>query len=259
MTPKRSILAAARALARDTAEVDADWDWIRRALMRMLTNRISDRRGLRMPWPLPPGATPPLSAFDDTADILTSMDTTGWDMPEAASLYEILLEHDLTDDRRVVHNPDPRRKAVGVYYTPPALAAAMCQATLAAGLRQADELNPDAGPDAVLAVIAYDPACGGGVFLAKAAQWLAREWLAREYATRCGVGTEDEDVLCEVITTCVYGQDIDPTGVDLAKTALWWETGGRLAITLLSPRVAVGDTLAGDLPPALADRYREEA
>lgn len=243
----RTVLAAAQTLA--DAAPTARWAWIQRTVMRLAANLASHRRGLRMPWPLPPdgpdhGAD---EAADQAAAVLHRLDLPAWDMPHVSALHEVLLEHTLVDGR-VVRSPDSTRKAVGVWYTPPEVAAAMCALSLGQALRQVDEANPDAGPWAVLLVRAHDPACGAGVFLVAAARWLATQ-----FADRHGRVTAEE-VLPGIITTCLTGTDIDPVAVDLAKTALWWEIDGLLPITRLDHVVTVADTLA---PPDRTENDRE--
>lgn len=237
MNPKQVVLAAAQTLA--DAAPTATWEWIQRTIMRQAANLASRKRGLRMPWPLPPGG--PDHGADEVADqaaaVLHRLDLPAWDMPHVSALHEVLLEHTLVDGR-VVHSSDPARRAVGVWYTPPEVAAAMCALSLGQALRQVDEANPDAGPWAVLLVRAHDPACGAGVFLVAAARWLATQ-----FADRHGRVTAEE-VLPGIITTCLTGTDLDPVAVDLAKTALWWELDGLLPLARLGHVVTVADTLA---------------
>ncbi|MEV2277736.1 N-6 DNA methylase [Nocardiopsis sp. NPDC049922] len=246
MSPKNTIIVAAQQLADTATGHGADWEWVKQALMRQAANLGSARRNLRMPWPLPPGADVPADAAEGSARLLTDMDLDFTDMGAIGSLYETLLEHDLVDGR-VVRSPDPHRRAQGSWYTPPELAAGMCQFTLGAALSQADEHNPGIGADAVLAINAYDPACGAGVFLVAAARWLTTTYTAR--------GGDADTALPLVLTECIFGVDIDRVAVDLTRTALWWEIDGRAPITFMDDHVIVGNTLAGDEPPALAERY----
>lgn len=244
---KRQILAAAQALADATVPHGADWTWVQRALMRQAVNLGSLRRGLRMPWPLPPGSNVPDAAAAAAVRLLLDLDAaTGLtDMAAVGSVYEVLLEHDLVDGR-VVKSADPTRKAVGAWYTPPEVAAAMCTIALSQGLAQADERNPTAGPDSVLAVLALDPAVGAGVYLVQAARWLAGEYLRRLNRPAADLSS----VLPEVITSCCYGMDLDPVAVDLTKSALWWEVNGSHPITWLDEHIVCVNTLTGSLPPA---------
>ncbi|MFC9085322.1 hypothetical protein [Nocardiopsis dassonvillei] len=256
MRARHQVLSAAQALADAVVPHGADWAWVQQALLRQIVNLGSARRGLRMPWPLPSGAVVPDDAAAAPARLLLDLDADLTDMATVGGLYEVILEHDLDADGRVVKSPDPNRKARGTWYTPPEAAAAMCALALGAGLAQADEHNPDAGPDAVLSVLALDPATGAGVYLVQAARWLAREYLHR--LGRPVTATSVASVLPDVITACCYGLDIDPVAVDLTKTALWWEIHSRAPITWLDGHVICASTLDGHLPPAYLARTRPE-
>lgn len=141
------------------------------------------------------------------------------------------------------------REEGGVWYTPRPIAQWMSTVSLRLGLRQ---VGPE--PGEVLRLIAYDPACGCGVFLIEAAQLLARA-----YAERL-VGGEPSPalilaVLPTVILRCVFGKDIDPVAVELARRALSLETGGMLRPDMLARHVVCGNSLEGpDGPPAMEER-----
>lgn len=112
----------------------------------------------------------------------------------------------------------------GVYYTPEPIADAMAYAALAP--RFGDRRH----------VRVWDPACGAGVFLQGAACMLARR---------------DWDIPPHVISAAVYGTDIDPIAVDIAKSALWLRSTGTRPISWLDGNVVVADPLTGALPPHL--------
>jgi hypothetical protein len=141
------------------------------------------------------------------------------------------------------------RKRGGVWYTPQPVTQWMSSFSLRLGLRQ---VGPE--PDQVLRIVAYDPACGCGVFLIEAAQLLARA-----YAERL-VGGEPSPamvlaVLPTVILRCVFGKDIDPVAVELARRALSLETGGMVAPDMLARHVVAGNSLEGPQgPPAMEER-----
>jgi hypothetical protein len=140
------------------------------------------------------------------------------------------------------------RKKTGVFYSPAQLANAVSRLSLQVALRR---MGPEAND--VLRIVAYDPACGCGVFLVGAAQFLART-----YAERL-VGGEPSPslilaVLPMVILRCVYGKDIDPVAVELSRIALSLETGGVVRPEMLEQHIVAGDSLEGpEGPPAMED------
>jgi hypothetical protein len=148
-----------------------------------------------------------------------------------------------------------RRKASGMYYTPDAIVKRIVSGTLGRlvgvkGLGVKDILN--------LRIL--DPAAGSGHFLIAAAEYLAQACVAR--LVREGkVADREPDrsrALGEyrkiVAGSCVYGVDIDPVAVELAKLSLWLfasDPGASLSAT--SRNVRCGNSLhrfdwAGEFP-----------
>ncbi len=127
-------------------------------------------------------------------------------------VYELLLGRDTTSRRRQ-----------GSHYTPPDVADEVVDATLTPLLREA--------PQQALRVC--DPAAGAGMFLLRAGRHLVQH------------GPVDAATACDGL----YGVDLDPVAVDVARWSLWlWSQGrGR-------PHLAVGDALVGRVregdPPA---------
>ncbi|MCD1654120.1 hypothetical protein K7J14_05320 [Treponema zuelzerae] len=102
------------------------------------------------------------------------------------------------------------------------------------------------GPEeALLSIAVIDPACGSGHFLLAAARRLA-EALA---TVRSDGGLRDGDyrrALREVISRCIYGVDLNPMAVELARTALWlegFEPGKPLGF--LDHHIRCGNSLVG--------------
>ncbi|NGN92170.1 N-6 DNA methylase [Nocardioides sp. KC13] len=125
---------------------------------------------------------------------------------------------------------DSSRRDNGAHYTPPELADEVV----------AHALAPIAGPDATV----VDIAAGTGVFLLASARYLAAS---------CRMP------LAEVVSRCLYGADIDPVAVDIAKLSLWLLCeDSSLPLTFLDDRILCGNSLVGlvdtaDLPDRLGD------
>ncbi|MFD4326226.1 Eco57I restriction-modification methylase domain-containing protein [Nocardioides sp. NPDC058538] len=122
------------------------------------------------------------------------------------------------------------RRDNGVHYTPPELADEVV----------AHALAPVASADAAV----VDIAAGTGVFLLASARYLA---------SSCG------RPVAEIVTCCLYGADIDPVAVDIAKLSLWLLCEDpSLPLTFLDDRILCGNSLVGlvdaeELPGGLAD------
>ena len=142
------------------------------------------------------------------------------------------------------------RKGAGAFYTPPELAAATVRRTL-------QPLTHDRAPeggwrakpaDVILSARICDPAMGSGAFLLAAARWLGD---ALDESARLQGGPSRR---AEVIERCLYGVDLDPLAVELARAALWIEMGGSAAgFDALAERLKCGNALVGrgpDDPPS---------
>jgi len=132
------------------------------------------------------------------------------------------------------------RKALGAYYTPPALVAGVVDLALGPVLDRAAR----EGPEAILALRVVDPACGDGRFLVEAG-----ERLLGALATLGLVGDEARRA---VAGRCLHGVDVDPTAVRLARRALRDLGGDARGV---ARRVVEGDALhdAAGLQPGTFD------
>ncbi|MFE7575531.1 Eco57I restriction-modification methylase domain-containing protein [Streptomyces sp. NPDC057521] len=146
--------------------------------------------------------------------------------------------------------PGNARKTSGSYYTPAALVECLLDAALDPVLDAAVARGAAAGAAAreLLALTVCDPACGSGHFLVAAARRIAR----RLADVRGGTTEPYRDALREVVAHCVYGVDLDPMAVELARMALWLEAPepGR-PLTFLDARVKHGNALIGAAPELL--------
>lgn len=195
-------------------------------VMRMLVNACAAARGLTPPWPVDLPEEDAERAMKRLAD-LDGLDT--WGAAELGDAYQRLLTGD-------------ERASGGVYYTPPELAEHI---TMLALRTQLDQL-----PD----VMVFDPSCGAGVFLLATADLLA---VGRARAFTGSADPPDfavQAALGEVLRESVFGADIDPIAVEIARSACWLAVGGVRPIGFMDDNIICADPLTGALPPALAAR-----
>ena len=104
----------------------------------------------------------------------------------------------------------------------------------------------------ILRLRVLDPAMGSGHFLLRACQYLAEEIATHPYTE----DPEPDDTPSEesaltfwkrrVVEHCLYGVDINPLAVELAKLALWLETVSRQQpLTFLDHHLRHGNSLVG--------------
>lgn len=175
----------------------------------------------------------------------------GLDSEELGSIYESLLE--LVP--RV--QPGPRfelqtlpgneRKLAGAYYTPSGLINLLLDSALEPVIEDAtrDKLPADAIA-ALKKLKIIDPACGSGHFLIAAARRVGARLAELEEETSQPSPAAQRRATRTVIAHCIYGADINPMAIELAKVALWLEsqdTGKPLAF--LDHRLRVGNSLLG--------------
>ena len=181
------------------------------------------------------------------------------------------------------------RKGSGTFYTRPQLAVPTVRQTLLSlvyNIRQ-DSILPKE-PETILSLKICDPAMGSGSFPVAAVRFLTEAlyeslWYygkieAHGDRTLCKLadGTETNSLLDEtlpvlpdhddfeemlkarlkryVVERCIYGVDLDPLAVELAKMALWIETMDRsLAFGFLDHKLKCGNALVG----CWFDQFRE--
>ncbi|GGV74896.1 Eco57I restriction-modification methylase domain-containing protein [Streptomyces massasporeus] len=199
------------------------------------------------------------------------------DAEELGSVYESLLElepkHSATDRSfELIEVAGNSRKTTGSYYTPSSLIECLLDTTLDPVIddavkrgeeRAAEAGRPDPADDIVaelLSLTVCDPACGSGHFLVASARRIAKR--VASVRERNPEPTVDamRHALHEVVARCIYGVDLNPMAVELAKVSLWieaMEPGKPLGF--LDAHVKQGNGLIGATPKLLADGVPDEA
>ena len=147
------------------------------------------------------------------------------------------------------------RHTTGTYYTPDFIVRHIIQKTLEPALeRRLMEATAKgtAQRDAVLSVRVLDPAMGSGHFLVDVVDYLTPRLLEAIDADRAAglIGDEavltTEDARREIAAHCIYGVDLNPMAVELAKVTLWLHTleQGK-PLTFLDHRLKRGNALLG--------------
>ncbi len=135
------------------------------------------------------------------------------------------------------------RKQTGSFYTPRSVTDFLVRRTLA-------PLVEGRSPDQILSLRLVDPAMGSGAFLVAACRYLAGA-VCRARREAGGVLPEDdrEEVAATrrlVAQRCLYGVDLNPMAVQLARLSLWLATlASDRPLTFLDHHLAAGDSLAG--------------
>ena len=160
-------------------------------------------------------------------------------------VYERVLDFDMAPSAagaQLVRGD--RRKASGSFYTPRSLTEHLVRRTLA-------PLVQEATPEAILRLRVVDPAMGSGAFLVAACRYLAHAYeaaLVRAGAvTHADVTDRERAAFRRVVAQrCLYGVDMNPMAVQLARLSLWLATSsGDRPLTFFDHRLRVGNSLVG--------------
>lgn len=165
---------------------------------------------------------------------------------QLGAVYERVLEHEPVQTRTgaVLRPTSTRRKATGSFYTPRSITEFLIRRTL-------HPLVADRPARDILALRVVDPAMGSGAFLVAACHYLADQcerafvrdgqWQASE------ITPGDRATLRrQVAERCLYGVDLNPTAVQLARLSLWLTTMATgKPLTFLDHHLAVGNSLLG--------------
>jgi type I restriction-modification system DNA methylase subunit len=108
-----------------------------------------------------------------------------------------------------------------------------------------------ASPEDILDIKVCDPAMGSGAFLIQACRYLAEAY----GRARIAAGLDDDGRMSQaefarykrrVAETCLYGVDLNPMAVELAKVSLWLETLALdRPLTFLDAHLRCGNSLIG--------------
>lgn len=204
-----------------------------------------------------------LSVTKGKSDRLWTVDYRSLDAEELGSVYESLLEfhpswNPVQRDYSLLAAAGNERKGTGSYYTPTPLVELLLDSTLDPVL---DRAVADADPEAaLLAVTVCDPACGSGHFLVAAARRIAKRLAAHRTGDPEPPPEQVRTALRDVIGSCVYGVDLNPLAVELAKVSLWLEAmePGR-PLAFLDAQIKVGNALIGATPKLLEGGIPDDA
>ncbi|MCK4416731.1 MAG: N-6 DNA methylase [Candidatus Latescibacteria bacterium] len=196
----------------------------------------------------------------ESFDFGETIDYADLEVRQLGSIYEGLLENhlELEGDHLVLRGDRAERKATGTYYTPDYIVQYIVRNTLkplcdeinkSSEVQDAikKELKDNSFAKAVLKLNILDPAMGSGHFLVRATEFLADEIIKHsttEFQTESvssplsreeilsqgkmpvtrGLSHEEAEISYwrrRVVESCIYGVDLNPLAVELAKLSLW--------------------------------------
>jgi hypothetical protein len=211
-----------------------------RRIMQLVVRLFAEARGL-------PIDGLPLEIDDATVPRLTELLTrSNTDFSSLPPEYIGILYEGLLDGGT--------RKGAGTFYTPPQLAEPTIRRTL-----QPLTHDPDGRPklpEQILALKVCDPAMGSGSFLISALHWLT-DALHASVLVHGRTREHQPKLARQVIEHCIYGVDLDPVAVELARLALWLDTrDAHLPLDCLDRKLSCGNALNPNRADLLGEEHR---
>ena len=165
---------------------------------------------------------------------------------QLGAVYERVLEHEPVATRTGValRRTSTERKATGSFYTPRSITEFVVRRTLQPLIAQRTAAD-------ILSLRIVDPAMGSGAFLVAACHYLAdqcEQALVRDGQWHANDVTMGDRAALrrQVAERCLYGVDLNPTAVQLARLSLWLTTlAAGKPLTFLDHHLAVGNSLLG--------------
>ena len=166
---------------------------------------------------------------------------------QLGSVYERVLEYEpIASGGRSIRlsRTSIERKATGSFYTPRSITEFLVRRTLA-------PLAEQKTSDEILRLRILDPSMGSGAFLVAACRYLADQcerayieegaWSAGEVRA-----ADRAAVLRQIGEQCLFGVDLNPVAVQLARLSMWLTTlAGDRPLTFLDHHLVAGNSLLG--------------
>jgi hypothetical protein len=165
------------------------------------------------------GQSPAVEAFAEPAPVLTRV------YEEVLNMVPAFDSSRPSGSKLRALVRDRSKKRAGAFYSPPDLVSQVVQNALASLVRKTD------GPLTVEDLRILDPAMGAGAFLIQVLKYLRKH------------STVDAETLARKV---LYGVDLDPLAVEVARLSLWVEVGNySLNPQVEFPNLRVGNSLIG--------------
>lgn len=192
-------------------------------------------------------------AFVEREGALERVNYRDLEVEEIGHVYEeiLALSPRLVEGRYSLESHLLERKSSGSYYTPRELVQLVVQEALAPVLEErlkAAGEDLEAQVSALLSLRVIDPAMGSGAFLISALEYLAQRLaeLRQKAHPQSEFARLYEEARHEVAARCIYGVDLNPMAVELAKLSLWIAAAARgRPLSFLDHHLKVGNSLVG--------------
>jgi hypothetical protein len=171
------------------------------------------------------------------------------DVEQLGAVYERVLDYLPAPENSgsVLVRAGDTRKATGTFYTPRTVTSFLVRRTL-------DPLLAGRSVDEILNLRVVDPAMGSGAFLVAACRYLAaaaEDALIREgrWHPHDVTSAARAALRREIASRCLFGADVNPMAVQLARLSLWLATlAADKPLSFLDHHLVAGNSLVGASP-----------
>lgn len=174
------------------------------------------------------------------------------DVDVLGGIYEQYLSYRQGPPEKVEEAKRARRKKRGIYYTPKFVVQYIVENTVGRLLQERSH-------DEIRKLRILDPACGSGSFLIEAFDRLDRyHQEARGTAQRSDEKAAQDDFLerLRILRENIYGVDLDPQAVEIARLNLLLKTLHRRALLpKLEDKIRCGNSLISGMPIELSQYF----
>ncbi|MCH8011402.1 MAG: N-6 DNA methylase [Candidatus Marinimicrobia bacterium] len=201
-------------------------------------------------------------------DFGETIDYADLEVRQLGSIYEGLLENrlELEGNHLVLVGDRSDRKATGTYYTPDYIVKYIVEKTLQPLCEKTEKLTnvqkakgkgaeDNSFANEIMKLNVLDPAMGSGHFLVRVTEFLADQIvyhptteLQIEDVPR-GLSHEEAEISYwrrRVVESCIYGVDLNPLAVELAKLSLWLTCiAVKQPLSFLDHHLRPGNSLIG--------------
>lgn len=140
------------------------------------------------------------------------------------------------------------RKTTGSYYTDKRLVDELIKSALVPVAQEKISSGKTTleKEKALLSLRVCDPACGSGAFLIAATMYLGNELAKIRTGTAYPSDKEEQRARRDILQHCIYGVDLNPMAVELAKVSLWINAVVEgMPLNFLDHHIKCGNSLIG--------------
>ncbi|MBN1215715.1 MAG: N-6 DNA methylase [Candidatus Lokiarchaeota archaeon] len=170
---------------------------------------------------------------------------------EIGAIYESLLDYKpyVNENHHFQLIEGTERKSTGSYYTPKELIDILIRTTLQPLVEDRlknieNDINEK--ENAILDIKVCDPACGGGTFLLAALDYLGKYLAEVRTGIDSPLDVDLREARRDILQHCIYGVDLNPLAVELAKISLWLRASVKnKPLNFLDNHIKCGNSLIG--------------